>query len=42
MLITVMEEEEELTELIRPYTDIEGEIFSSMCDKVACLLTNKT
>lgn len=42
MLIDVMEKEEDMTALIRPYTDTESQIFLSMCDKVACLLTNKT
>ena len=31
-----------MTELLRPYTDTESENFTRMCDKVACLLTNKT
>jgi hypothetical protein len=37
-----MEKEEDMTELLRPYTVIDSEIHLSMCDKVACLLTNKT
>ena len=37
-----MDDEEEMTELLKPYTDTESEAFLSMCDKVACLLTNKT
>ena len=37
-----MAEEEEMRELLRPYTDTESEVYKKMCDKVACLLTNKT
>jgi hypothetical protein len=42
MLKQVMEDEEEMTELLRPYINTESQIYLSMCDKVACLLTNKT
>jgi hypothetical protein len=41
-ILDIMEEEEDLTELLRPYTDTEGQLYNTMCDKVACLLTNKT
>jgi hypothetical protein len=41
-LLEIMEDEEEMAELLRPYTDIESEVYITMCDKVACLLTNKS
>lgn len=37
-----MEKEEDMREGLRPYTDRESELYRTICDKVACLLTNKS
>ena len=37
-----MSQDDELAPLLQPYIDREGKPFIRACDKVACLLTNKT